>query len=462
MNRLSIWIVIFLVCAVTCQAATVKSESVYKLKPNDPEAVYFTQEFFNIKADGKTDVSGALQYAINGLKETRNFGILFIPEGSYLISKTIYVPPSVRLIGYGQNRPVFILGPKTKGFQERDLGNGETVNPMFMFTGNVVTPEQPAEDANAGTFYCAFSNIDIKIEKGNPGAIALRTHFAQHGFVSHCNLYIGDGFAGIYDVGNEMEDVKFFGGEYGIYTSMTSPSWPMMMVDTYFEGQRKAAIYCMNTGLTIVNLHARNIPVVVEIGENYTDRLFMEKCLFENIKDAGIVISIENNSLNQINLRDIYCTNVPVFTRFRISNTQNGVKENNYHVKDFTYGLVMADMTAGSEYKTIFNYESLENCPKSLSKDIPPLPAMDTWVNIRDLGAKGDGETDDTKVFQDAISKYDNIYVPQGWYRLTETLKLTPNTCLIGLAPYATQFLINESTPAFSGFGSPEPTGTVV
>jgi hypothetical protein len=82
---------------------------------------------------------------------------------------------------------------------------------------------------------------------------------------------------------------------------------------------------------------------------------------------------------------------------------------------------------------------------------------METWVNIRDLGAKGDGETDDTPVFRDAIAKHKHIYVPQGWYRITETVKLAPGTKLIGLHPFGTQFVLKESEPAFSGFGAPTP-----
>ena len=57
---------------------------------------------------------------------------------------------------------------------------------------------------------------------------------------------------------------------------------------------------------------------------------------------------------------------------------------------------------------------------------------------------------------QAAIDKYDNIYVPQGWYRITETLKMKPNTKLIGLHPFGTQFFLDESSPAFSGFGNPK------
>ena len=52
--------------------------------------------------------------------------------------------------------------------------------------------------------------------------MVLRAHFAQHGFVSHCVFDIGEGKAGIFDVGNEMENLVFFGREYGIYTTAFS------------------------------------------------------------------------------------------------------------------------------------------------------------------------------------------------------------------------------------------------
>ncbi len=52
---------------------------------------------------------------------------------------------------------------------------------------------------------------------------------------------------------------------------------------------------------------------------------------------------------------------------------------------------------------------------------------METWVNLKSLGAKGDGLTDDTKAIQAAIDQYPYIYVPQGSYRISETLKLKPS-----------------------------------
>lgn len=425
------------------------AQSVYEMKPNDPEAVYFTSENFQIAADGKTDVSDALQKAINELKTKQNFGILFIPEGKYLISKTIYVPKAIRVIGYGDKRPEFILGAHTKGYQDEQ-------NYMFWFTDRMVEEGQEPRDAGAGTFYSAISNIDFRIEKGNPKAIALRTHFAQHGFVSHCNFYIGNGFAGIYDLGNEIENLKFYGGEYGITTSRTSPGWPMMMIDLYFEDQRKAAVISRNTGMTIVSMQVKNAPVAVELQEDVPDRLFMEDCLFEQV-GTGVLVGGDEIATNQINLINIDCKDVPVAVHFLKSKKSVPGKGKLYKIEDFTCGLVMDDMADNAEYRTISKIEPINKVPSRLAKNIPSLPSMSYWVNIRELGAKGDGETDDTEVFKKAIAEHQNIYVPSGWYRITETLKMAKGTKLIGLHPFATQLMLKESEAAFSGFGAPVP-----
>jgi hypothetical protein len=438
-------------------SATDISESVYKQKPDDPEAVFFTREAYNIKADGKMDVSDALQAAINKVKTEKSFGILFIPEGKYLISKTIYVPGSIRLIGYGKTRPEIILARNSPGFQTLEAENRYPEKYMIFFTGGLVAEGRQPGDAGAGTFYSAISNIDLRIEDGNPLAVAMRTHYAQHGFVNHMTINIGTGKAGISEVGNEMEDIRFFGGDYGIIAGQTSPSWPIPMIDTYFEGQRKAAIQCHSTGFAIIAMHVKNTPVAVEIREGDTDRLLMEDCLFDNVSEAGVLISREEVATSQTNLINIDCRKVPVFVKFRQSGKKIEPGLAQYKVRDFTYGLVIDNLNANSEFKTVNNFEALKNFPARLEKRIPSLPPMETWVNIKQLGAKGDGETDDLKVFQDAIAKYQTIYVPQGWYHISGTIKLKPGTKLIGLHPMATQFVIRESEPAFSGFGGPVP-----
>ncbi len=431
-------------------------KSIYQLKPDDADAVYFSPERFKITADGKTDVSDELQRAITQVKTTYNFGIVFIPEGKYLISKTIFVPQAVRLIGYGKNRPQIILAKNSPGFQIPDTTDKGKAKYMFWFVSSLSKPGEPVHDAGAGTFYSALSNINLKIEDGNPCAVALRAHFAQHSFIAHADIDIGDGKAGLFDVGNAMNDVRFFGGQYGIYTTKPSPGWQFMMVDTYFEGQRDAAIKTQEAGLTIVRLEAKDVPTVISINPNYHEHLFMENCRFDKVSGPAIIISNEDNAMNQISLRNISCRDVPVFASYRRSGKPTPGAGSIYQVKNFIYGLQMDSLQADPVYKTINETAPLSVYPEPAKKDIPDLPEMSNWTNIKTLGAKGDDTTDDTQAIQDAINKYNTIYFPQGWYKVSQTIKLRPNTVLIGLNPIATQLIIRNNTPAFGGFGGPK------
>jgi sugar lactone lactonase YvrE len=440
-----------------------EGRSFYQARPDDPRAVYFTPDRFPITTngkmttDGKADVSDALQQAINEVKSRYNFGILFIPEGIYRISKTIYIPTAVRLIGFGKDRPVILLGKNAPGFQAADPADKGQGKYMFWFVSSLSAPGEPVHDAGASTFYSALSNINLKIEAGNPQAVALRTHFAQHSFIAHVDMEIGDGKAGMFDVGNEMEDVRFFGGDYGIYTTKPSPGWPFMMVDTYFEGQRKAAIRTQEAGLTIVRMSVKNVPAVIDINANYQEKLFMEDCRFDKVMGPAIIISNEDNAVNQVSLRNIVCRDVPILIRYRRSEKQDAGAGQIYKVKNFISGLQMDDPDADPSYKTIRDLEPLSFFPAPAAKDIPDLPAMKTWVNLQSLGAKGDGVTDDTRAIQQAIDLYPTLYFPQGRYLVSETIRLKPNTVLIGLNPIATQLLIADNTPAFGGFGGPVP-----
>ena len=449
-------LLITLLCISCFQLSAVQLTSVYTQRPVDQEAYYFTPENFVFKADDKSDLSEVLQNAINKVKKEKGFGILFIPEGKYRISKTIYVPGAIRLIGYGKNRPEFILTKNSPGYQEEVAADKGKARYMFWFTGGIVEAGQTPRDAGAGTFYSAMSNINLRIEDGNPFAVGLRTHYAQHSFISHVNIYIGKGKAGLFDIGNEMENVAFYGGDYGIYTTKASPGWPVMLADAYFEGQRIAALRCQESGLTVVNMKVRNVPTVFAIDPNYCDRLFVENSRFENVSGPAIIISNENNSNNQITLRNVVCSNVPFLVKFSRSGTETLVSHKIYKINSFDHGLQMDDMTSKAEFRTQSDIVPIAKMEEGMIKDIPSLPSMESWVNIRDLGAKGDDSTDDTKIFQEAIDKYDNIYVPQGWYIITETLKMRPTTCIIGLHPMGTQLKLPESTPAFSGLGAPK------
>ena len=447
-----------------------KAASSYPLRLDDPKAVYLTKEQFAVKADGSSDDSAAIQAAIDRVESQNGEGIVFVPEGRYRITRTIYVWPGVRLIGYGRNRPAFVLADNTPGYQQ---GMGY----MFFFTGGrpgssrfrerqpngtrpivegTVPPSNNVVDANPGTFYSAMSNVNVEIGSGNPAAVGIRFHIAQHCYLAHMDFHVGSGQAALRDIGNEAEDLHFYGGEYGIITQKPSPGWQFTLLDSTFEGQRKAAIREHEAGLTLIHDTFRNVPEAISIDPNYAEELWANDVLLENISGPAITISNVNNPRTEINLENVACHSVPVFALLRESGKQIGGPGENYLVKAFSHGLAMSAPGAEGDIQTNLDAQAVKELPPFKANAIPTLPEATTWVNLQSLGAKGDGISDDTAVVQKAIAEHRVLYVPMGRYVVSDTLKLRPDSVLIGLHPSMTQFDLPDGTAAFQGPGAPK------
>ena len=231
------------------------------------------------------------------------------------ISHTLLISPGVRLYGVGATRPVLVLRSHTPGFQHG-------VGSMVVFTGarrgdpvrtgpgpsetqvpfpppSVVPFDSKVADANSSTFYSVMSNIDIEIGPGNPAASGIRFRVAQHAYLSNMDFHLGGAFAGIYQAGNFVQNLRFRGGRYGIVTEKTSPAWPFTVLDSSFEGQTGAAIREHEAGLTLVNVTMRNVPVGIEIDPGYGDSLWGKNVRFEGVRQAGVVISNETTVYTQ-------------------------------------------------------------------------------------------------------------------------------------------------------------------
>jgi hypothetical protein len=444
---------------VSASASMAATQSVLLTAPDDPNAI-------SVKGvgDGRADDTDAVQRAIDAARDKTGHGMVFLPSGRYRLSRSILVPPGVRIFGIGPTRPVFVLGPNTPGFQKG-------VGTMIVFTGGdqynvgkvpvpvptVVGAKGDVRDANSGTFYSALSNVDIEIGAGNPAAAGVRFRMAQHAFLSHMDFRLGSAFAGVYQAGNVMEDVHFHGGRYGIVTEKTSPAWQFTLIDSSFDGQRDAAIREHEVDLTLVNVAMRNVPVGIEIDRGYSDSLWGKNVRFENVSKAAVVISAENNVFTQVGFDNAVASNTPVFARFRDSGKTVAGKGGAYRVKSFTYGLMLPGLGQMGEHKTEADITALSTPSAATTPAIRPLPPVSAWTNVKTLGVKGDSETDDTAALQAAIDSHRVLYLPTGFYKVTDTLRLKPDTVLIGLHPAMTQLVLPDNNPRHAGVGATAP-----
>lgn len=452
------------------------AQSFYPVRLEDKAAVYLSDTRFGAKGDGIADDTAALQNAIDTVADTTRQGIVFIPQGRYRLSKTLYVWPGIRLIGYGAQRPVFVLADNTPGFQtgpaymllfaggrtgeRRRGGMQRPANapplPPVPFPGTV-PPAVGVVDANPGTFYSAISNIDFEIGQGNAGAVGIRFHVAQHCFLTHMNFNIGSGLAALYDIGNEAEDLHFLGGQFGIVTGRPSPGWQFTLLDSSFEGQREAAIKEHEAGLALVHDSFKNVPTAIEIEPKSIDELWIKNSRFLNISGPAIVISEENSRLTEINVENALCDHVKLFAQLRDSGKTYSGKGSTFRVATFTHGLIFDSPNSAGAIETRIHAEPLAALPPENAPAIRTLPSQTGWANAHELGAKGDGTTDDTAALQHAVDTHRIVYLPSGRYLLSDTLRLRPDTVLIGLHPSTTQLDLADSTPGFDGVGEPKP-----
>ena len=90
------------------------SQSFYPMRPDDPKAVYLEA------SEGTSDLSAALQNAIDRVQETAHHGIVFVPEGRYRLEHTVHVWAGIRLVGYGAKRRAQIVRHRiSEGFEFR-------------------------------------------------------------------------------------------------------------------------------------------------------------------------------------------------------------------------------------------------------------------------------------------------------------------------------------------------------
>jgi hypothetical protein len=435
------WGATALALLATLGVTALRAQSLYPQKPDDPRAVEFNAAA-GAKADGIADDADALQAAINRIQGA---GVVLIPEGRYRLGKTVYVSQGIRLIGYGKNRPVFVLGANTPGFQE---GTGRYV---VHFTNQRVQPGQPIADGSEFTFYSGMSNIDFDLQDGNPAAIAVRFHVAQHSMLTYMDFKVGSARAAVEDIGNQITNVRIHGGDYGIITRRTAPVWQFLLMDSSLDGQRLAGVQTMDAGFTLVRVAFANMPVALKIFPGEVEQLYARDLRLENVSTAALEVGDWQNHHSAITLANVSCSNVP---RFTAGDHPVAAPGPHYVVENFSLGLAIGPDGREAGVKFAHRERAVASAVPLPPSDIPALPPMEKWVNVRSLGVQG-GNVDDTDALQKAVNDHPVLFFPAGTYHVRSSLKLRPDSVLIGLNPNTTAIGLIDGSADFAGEGDP-------
>jgi sugar lactone lactonase YvrE len=436
------WSAVVVLVVIGVCGTMLRAQSIFTQRPEDPGAVFLTAEQFQVKGDGVADDSDGIQQAM----DRGRGGIVFIPEGRYRLSKTVYVPTGTRVIGYGKSRPVFVLGDNTPGFAEPGRGWPFGEGKYMIHFAERRQPDGTVVDASEFSFNCAMSNIDFEVGQGNPSAVCIRFHVAQHSYLSYMNFKVGSGLAAMEDIGNQASHLQITGGKYGILSTRTSPNWQFLLMDSTLENQTVAGIRTQDVGFSLIRCNFSHMPLAIQIPQGQTDQIYGRDLRFDNISRAGIQFGDAKNFKHQVTLENTACTNVPEF----IAGGEKIDAPGKFYVVDhLSAGLEIGPDGREAGIITRHKEHALEAAAPVVPCDIPALPPMSEWFNVRALGQTPDLQT--------AINEHRVLYFPMGTYRAAAPLILKPDTVLIGL--HCTRTTVSAiasprgGSPLLSGLG---------
>lgn len=422
-----------------------------------------TQAPYLADSSGRTDATKAIQQAVN---DARDYDLVcFVPEGTYLVSDTISCEQQVRkldeprhtdgltqhywdlpnrIVLFGSTkgkRPVFKLAPDAKGFD--NPAKPKMLVWIWAQTRHDAPGKQEpvwgAEQPNI-SFNHYFRGIDIDV-RGHAGAIGIR-HAGSQGSALFDSTILAEGaYAGMSDCcgqGGGTYNIEVIGGRHAIVIDPDS-RFPIL-TGCVFKGQTGAAITYAQGGsqvptLLVGCLIESSAPAAIDLstqpaygGINLVDSVIAMRgggTVIRTVRPQNIYV--ENTAVSGAKLLTTGAAPLPASADWQLveqfsSPLAGGVNLINGTVSS---GLVqmIAPASAAPDYAAI------------RARHYQPLPSFEDFdaVNVKTFGAKGDGHTDDTAAFQQAIAASDKVFVPKGGYHLSGTLQLRPNTHLFGL-----------------------------
>lgn len=438
-------------------------------------------EDFGAVGDGVTDDSRAIQEAMNaGYDGVWSYAVVvrFSPGKTYRLAHQLVLWSGIRLETQGAPPATLLLAANTPGFQDPNRVRYMVFSRLC--SARPDCPENPdpfPADPNAyyrgqghpfpgwpwrwpedydsaiddealvhpgygpgNRFWTQIRNLNFKVEAGNPGAAGVYLLSAQGSHLQDVTIEMESGHHAV--VTCNSVNLNIIGGRYGLYDP---PKVELgNLINSRFRGQQEAAYYGRGAARTFIGCSFEDVPVAVR---GHHKSLVMVGCRLRNV-NTGIVATQAGRPTF---LQDLEAVNTPYLYRSP-TRAIPGDPSGEVTLPTYTQGEVFDNgewASNGGIFPTTTELPTWSSVPTDFD--------LENAADVKDFGAVGDGQADDTEALRRAIAAADTVYLSPGAYRVTDSLMLGENTRLVGLGVHRSRLLLAAHTPGFEDPDNPRP-----
>ena len=379
----------------------------------------------------------------------------------------------------GHSRPRIVLRESSPGFADPE--KTKPIVEHWVYQVKRFKIDKSRGKGGGGTLMnTMFVNIDIVIGRGNPGATGMHICSCEGSAVQDVTIDVTHGHTGLEGAtgnGGSWANVTVIGGRIGLDMRGWTPPTPTMVGITLRDQTEAAIISACRGPLTAVGVRIFSRvpgPVIVSQGTwgpfDTGVGLVDSEVVFgrEALKGRqATVISAERS----VYLNNVYVHGADVVVDGVLPANPRGW----LHVREFALGKVRTpvknyDLSApvyvdGKKVPGPLRDVDMGTAPPAdlVSSHLwgPNFPSWESGgvanVKAPPYNAKADSRADDTDALQRAVDGNEVVFLPKGYYRVTRTIRLKPNTKLIGVAQHLSVIMVRDPHGWFGNPDSPMP-----
>lgn len=373
---------------------------------------------------------------------TKN-AIVYFPPGTYLVSSTIPLPFGTQVIGDANSRPLILAAPSFVG-----LG----VLSVNEYTGGGVGTDGLDQQwyVNTANFYRQLRNIiiDVRNTAAAQKVACLHYQVAQATSTQNVQLIAGPAQTGMFaenGSGGQISDIVFTGGAFGIYGGAQQFTAQRL----HFSGCSIGVQLIWDWGwvwksivMTNVGIGFKLMPDAGQTG-NVGSASFMDSTFtgVTTVVQIGPTSSALGSGSTGIILENVVLSSVSRGVADSSGATLlagTAGKIDHWALGPVYTGAGTRSFSMGGKIGTYQRAQQLIN-PNTGAYFERARPQYESssvgdFVHVKDFGAKGDGSTDDTTAFQQAIwaSQGKILFIDAGSYILTSTITVPTASRIVG------------------------------